>query len=348
MKKIIAYFMILVLALSFAGCGQSDKYSGATAPADYDEKGFNTNGGAEVSGATADYDVAAESEYSEDYQDETAKNSEIDVNSTVKAKAAGSQSSLNKDMLVYRGNLTLESVNFDKSLDMIKAMIKDYDAFTQSENLQMNEYAKYRTYTASIRVASSKYEDFMDAASNAEATVTSKNSNAENVSQEYSDTAKALEIYEAKEARYIEQIKTIKDEKALIQLEDSLTDLQVTIAQLKTRKSQIETDVAYSYVNITLTEVKVIEEGKESTFKDRLKATLSESGQNFLNFLEGLLFLLIRCLPELIVIFLIVFAIVKFVIFIKRRKKAKKEKKDKALSEESSTKDSANADNNHK
>ena len=328
MKKKVLLALILTLILSFTGCGRSDEAFKANA-GDYDSKS---------SGATADgdYGVYSEgdsvSESNGDVYDEEgneASNSDIDPDSTVTGKAAATASTINKDMLVYRGNLTLESTNFDKSYDTLKKMIKEYDAFVESENLStLNSYNNLRTYTASIRVASAKYEDFMTGAGNA-ATLKSKNSNAENVSQEYSDTAKALEIYEAKEARYIKQIETIKDEKALIALEESLTDLQIKIAQLKTRKSQIETDVAYSYVNVTLTEVKVIEEGHDSTFAERLKATLKESGSDFLGFLESLLFFLIRALPELIVIFLIIFGIVKFIIFLVKGKKKKKEKKNK-------------------
>ncbi|MCR4716314.1 MAG: DUF4349 domain-containing protein [Lachnospiraceae bacterium] len=335
MKKIIVYLLVMVMALSFAGCGNSNKgYTTAdknNEPAydmgEYDEGGYST-GIDEYSAAEAkNADVMTDESYdeaSDEYSE--ASDSNVDLDSTVTAKAAASTATINKDMLVYRGNVSIESTKFDESYEKIKNMIKDYDAFLESENLT-SDY--YKNYTANIRVASNKYEDFMESTGDV-GTIKSKNSNAENVSQEYSDTAKALEIYEAKEARYIEQIKTIKDEQALIKLEETLTNLQVTIAQLKTRKSQIETDVAYSYVNISLREVAVIEEGDDSTFADRLKNTLSESGENFLGFLENLLFFLINALPILVVLFLIVFGIVKFIIFLVKRKKNKKEKKNKA------------------
>ncbi len=336
MKKQIILTLILTLVLSFTGCGSSkdteafntgdggygveaDKASGTQSADD----SYTSDNGVYIDG---DYEAAVEEPVND--EDVNTSKGDIDPDSTVTTKSAATASTINKDMLVYRGNLILESTEFDKSYDTIKKMIKDYDAFVESENLNTaNTYNNLRTYTASIRVASAKYEDFMNGAGSA-ATLKSKNSNAENVSQEYSDTAKALEIYEAKEARYIKQIETIKDEAALIQLEDKLTELQIKIAQLKTRKSQIETDVAYSYVNVTLTEVKVIEEGKDSTFIERLKATLHDSGSDFLSFLESLLFFLIRALPELIVIFLIIFGIVKFIIFLIKRKKHKKDKKE--------------------
>ena len=330
-KRILLTF-ILTLAFAFAGCGNrdtateyiEDNYGNsvnktAGIQGDYEESYEAGDDGVYFDSATAD---------EADYEANADGTDDIDLDSTVTSKAASTASTINKDMLVYRGNLVLESTDFDKSYDTIKKMITEYDAFVESENLNTtNTYNNLRTYTSSIRVASAKYDDFMSGAGNA-GTLKSKNSNAENVSQEYSDTAKALEIYEAKEARYIKQIETIKDETALIQLEDKLTELQIKIAQLKTRKSQIETDVAYSYVNLTLTEVKVIEEGKDSSFAERLKATLHDSASDFLSFLESLLFFLIRALPELIVIFLIIFGIVKFIIFlIKRKKNPAKDKK---------------------
>ncbi len=329
MKKQLLLTLILTLILAFTGCGQRNTNEFTANAGDYDNSksaGVQADGEGGVY-SEGDYEVATDETVYDEDGNEVRSSDDIDLDSTVKEKSAATSSTINKDMLVYRGSLTLESTDFDKSYDTIKKMIKEYDAFVESENLStLNSYNNLRTYTASIRVASAKYEDFMTGAGNA-ATLKSKNSNAENVSQEYSDTAKALEIYEAKEERYIKQIETIKDEKALIELEESLTELQIKIAQLKTRKSQIETDVAYSYVNINLTEVKVIEEGHDSTFAERLRATLKESGSTFLSFLESLLFFLIRALPELIVVFLIVFGIVKFIIFLINRKKNKKEKK---------------------
>ena len=98
------------------------------------------------------------------------------------------------------------------------------------------------------------------------------------------------------------------------------------------RMNNIENDVAYSYINLDLNEVReytekpVVEE--TDTFGQRLKETLSDTWSGFLRFLEFLLFVAIRLMPYALFVALIVFIIVMFIKLICRlsAKKAAKNK----------------------
>lgn len=71
-------------------------------------------------------------------------------------------------------------------------------------------------------------------------------------------------------------------------------------------------DVAYSYVNIGISEVMEYRQDSEpvrrNTFADRLKNTLWSTGRGFVSFLEGILFLVIRLSPYILIIAVICFA----------------------------------------
>ena len=86
--------------------------------------------------------------------------------------------------------------------------------------------------------------------------------------------------------------------------------------------NRIETDVAYSYVNISINEVKQYREEpvKNDTFIQRLGNTVSDTVSDFLDFLEELLFVIIHLLPYLILIGIIV------VIVLAARKKIRAKK----------------------
>lgn len=348
MKKILGISLALCLLLT--GCG-----SGADEAASYDTGDYSYNGataGFNYKSAKQSYDdmdMAAESEeyydesVDEGYTSTTASSDDVLSDAENSKQSAENKGVINTEMLVYTCNVSIRTDKFEDSYDKLKNLINDMGGFIESEDYNENDssYSSSKTTRMTVRVPSNNYNTMLDSFGDI-GTVSSKSSSAENVSQEYSDTEKALEIYEAELARYIERIKTIKDESALLDLESKITELQIRIAQLKSRRSQIETDVAYSYVYLTLTESIYKEETQES-FGGRFMNILNRSWHGFLDIGEGLLFFIILVLPEAIVIFIIVMVIIKLV---KRKKRKKAEKKAKKNSEAAGTVSNTDSETN--
>ena len=92
--------------------------------------------------------------------------------------------------------------------------------------------------------------------------------------------------------------------------------------------NEIRTDVAYSFVNISINEVKEYtpEPVKKDTFGQRLINTVSDTASNFLIFLEELLFLIISLFPYLVLIGIVVLIVISVRKKIKNRKAAKKDR----------------------
>lgn len=313
-------FFIMALCICFlvAGCsgGESSKSEG-TAVREAD------------AGLSDTADNAAE-------EAESAENaSEADTGETLDdlAEKAGGAVKLKKEMLVYRCNLSIDTLDYKTSLSDFKKLLQEYDCFIETENYSDNgdnysyyyieDSGKHSQYTATVRVPSEKYESFLDSMGSI-GDIRSKNSNVENLNREYTDTETALKIYREQEKRYIAMIKDADDSYAL-QLQQQLTELEIKIAQLESRKNQIETDVAYSYVNLTLREVqKYSAHGKTDTFMMRLKDHISDSWDTFLNVMETLLTIFIYVWYYLVIVLAIVF-------FAVRQSKKNGEKRRKAM-----------------
>ncbi len=351
MKKTLGIALVLCLLLTGCGSSASDSssyeaadrvYNGATAGFNSKSASYSNDDYAAAAGEYYDETDAADDAYyeeaveTENYDAGSASPDDALKDAENQIKSAENKGVINAEMLVYTCNVSIRTDKFEESYDKLKNLVNDMGGFIESEDYNESDssYSSSKTTHMTVRVPSNNYNTMLDSFGDI-GTVSSKSSNAQNVSQEYSDTEKALEIYEAELARYIERIKTIKDESALLDLESKITELQINIAQLKSRKSQIETDVAYSYVYLTLTESSYKEE-TQTSFGGRFINTIKQSLQSFLDIGEGLLFFVILVLPEVIVIFIIVFIIIKL-IKRKKRKKAEERAKKEAVNTDTDT-----------
>ena len=195
-----------------------------------------------------------------------------------------------------------------------------------------NDEQKWKNFHATIRVPSAKYDDFCKSAESV-GDMRKKNASVDNLTTEYSDLKTTLSIYEAKEDRYLEMLKEIKDQNKAISVEEELTNIQIEIARIKTRMNNIENDVAYSYVDLTLNEVREYTDKpvvkKTDTFGQRLSNTLSSTWSTFLSFLEDAtpIVIITDTRSYLLQIGIITFIIVKIVkLIVKASEKSKKKR----------------------
>ncbi|MBR5682100.1 MAG: DUF4349 domain-containing protein [Ruminococcus sp.] len=289
-----------------------------------------TNSFANQAGSSADY--KSDEAYADSEAFENGESSSMSYKqSEVKA--------INKQMLVYSCDMSIDVLEFDQAVDKIHELINNYNGFIESENYndgggstrwQYTDNEKWKTLYTTIRIPSADYEDFCKDAEDI-GDMRRKSSSVQNLTTEYSDLRTTLSIYEAKEKRYLDILADIKDEQDAISVENELTSIQIEIAKIKTRMNNIENDVAYSFINLTVNEVRkysdkpVVE--RTDTFGQRLKNTLTKTWDSFLYFLENLLFIIIRMLPFLLVFGIIIFIIVKIIkFFCKRAEKRKKAK----------------------
>lgn len=315
MKKISITAFLLSAAL-LTGCGSSSNYASDTSYISENSKGYSS------------FDAASE-DYS--YSDEAEG---YDASSDSSGDEDGlTADRIKKEMLVYSCDMSIDVLDFDTAVSKFRESLDSYGGFVENENYNdggsgsrwySEDDEKWQTYSATVRVPSADYDAFCSAAAEL-GDLRSKNASVQNVSSEYYDLSTTLEIYEAKEERYIALLADITDDEYAISVEKELTELQIEIAKIKTRMNDISTDVAYSFVNITINEVKQYtpEPVQKDTFGQRLKNTISDTASNFVKFLEVLLFIIIALFPYLVLIGIIIFVIIIIRKNIKKKRTAK-------------------------
>lgn len=300
-QKLLLSLLVLCYVFTASGCGSGQSSSSL----DYAESSSNNS------------DAESAEGISDEFSGGTAGEPAADENNT----DPGNAPKINTDMLVYTCNLSIDTLNFDQSVQTFHNMLTNAGGFVQNENYSdgqtstsyyIEDSKKNKLYTATVRVPHDKYSDFLNGADQL-GDVRSKSSNVQNVGQEYTDLNTSLSIYEAKEKRYIKMLSTITDDNQAINIEKELTELQVKIATIKTRMNQIQTDVDYSTIEIRIHEVEKYEEQKApektDTFFQRLGKTVKDTWKYFLVFLETMLFFVIRVAPYMILILAVVFII---------------------------------------
>lgn len=261
---------------------------------------------------------------------------------------------IQKDMLVYSCDMDIDVLEFDASIENYRKILDKYNGFIGNEYFDDggstsrwydSSAQKWKSYSAMVRVPSSSYDDFCNEISNL-GDLRNKRATVENVSTEYNDLSTTLQIYETKEKRYLDMLSQIKDDAQAVIVEDKLTEVQIEIAKLKTRMNQIRTDVAYSYVNISINEVKEYTEEpiKTDTFGQRLIQTIKNTCSDFLYFLEELLFLIIHLLPYAILFGGALLIFIKLIKLIKKSREKKHMKKQQNQKPEHETKTQENKD----
>ncbi|MCM1271971.1 MAG: DUF4349 domain-containing protein [Clostridium sp.] len=336
MKKRL--FITLSMLLILTGCGNSKS---------------DTSKNAMATEAAYDNGVAYDGDYEEEVMYEAADTSSDYLQSATMAEGgygtnsadavSGEQASapadskqtasdsnagkVSKEMLVYRGDLSIDTLDFDKSVSDFKALINEKGGFVENESYTdsysdsgyyyVERAEKHNIYSATVRVPSSEYDAVMNSA-NTFGDIRNRSSVVTNVTQEYGTYKSQLEIYEAEYARYLSLLEKATEDEYALMIENELFDIQIKIASLKSGISNIENDVAYSYIDIYIKEVSKYEEQPASTetFLDRFKNTCADSWENFLDFLERFLFGIIMNIYTIIII-----AIIVIIVWRKLRKK---------------------------
>lgn len=233
-----------------------------------------------------------------------------------------------EEKLVYHCDLEIETLDYPSTLTSIKDMISRYGGVIQSESESDSGhnwyYEGYRKTSGTmhnylqVRIPSKDYENFL-AELDGTGKIISKSTSVDNISQQYYDTTaqiEALQIQEKNLLTMLEKCETIED---MITVEQRLSEVQYELNNLQTSRRYMDMDVAYSYVNISISEVMEYRRDSEpvrnNTFFDRLGNTIRSTGRGFLSFLEGLLFLIIRLAPYILII-----AVICFVFFRKKIK----------------------------
>ena len=215
------------------------------------------------------------------------------------------------------------------STSKVEGIVSERDGYLESSNISgstyydANGYARmvdrYASYT--LRMPSENFRDTLEALQTI-GSVTSANTNVQDVTTQYTDLEARKTSLETQEQRLLELLEQSPDVETLVTLESRLSEVRYEIESIEQSLRSMDRDIAYSTIYLDLREVAVYipTVPVQRTFGERLADSLSNGWQGFVNFCKSLVLFLASSWPTLILLAVIV---VVAVVVIRRKRKAR-------------------------
>lgn len=344
--------LAVALLLSLQACGSS---SGSGSGSYQDYKGVdsieqNLSYNSNQMGITQE-SVADGSYYEEDYQKDQSQTTESGdqaetgnqaetsdqklVDGTTDAN--GNKIKLVEEKLVYRCQLDIETKNYAEDKENLMKLISEYEGIIQNSNeydsddyWYSSDHVKTRgtkTLNLQVRIPSEKYKEFIGTVGTI-GKVKRNSQQVDNISYDYYNTQADIEQLKIQEQRLLEMMEQAYTIEDMITVEDRLSEVQNELSKLQTKLVGLDTDVAYSYVDIELEEVfeySAAEVEKPGFFK-RLGKEIVDGFKAMIQIFEDIILFIVGAVPRLIPFAVFGFIVYKIVKVYRRTHKPRKPK----------------------
>lgn len=327
-KRVFAALAALLMILSLAACG--GKSSSAR---EYgEERSYNSgyyNSTALQDGMYGGFAAAEMYDY-----EEAAPAAGVPAPSVMKEAASGAaseakKSSENTEKIIYSGNATVESTEYEKTLEALQQMIDEFGGWVESSSANASSYGNIQRGRATnrsafyvIRVPGANFSAMMGRLSNL-GNVPSSSVSTENVTSQYYDTQARLKTYEAQEQRLIELLDMAKKVSDVIEIENELTEVRYKIESLQTQLNGWDRRVSYSTITLSVNEVSEYTPEKAPSYGKKMLTALRSGIEDLGDFLIDF----VGALPVLIIIGLILWGVIALIRRMAASGKARRERR---------------------
>lgn len=223
--------------------------------------------------------------------------------------------------IIYNADLSLESKEFVQTRDALLEAAAKADAYMQQSSEGGSEEWGSRWIDYTFRVPSQNYQDFLNSASES-GNLLNKSESTEDVTANYVDVEARLDSLQKQESRLLELANQAESLEDLLAIEKQLTDVRYQIERYTGQKNVMDNQIAYSTVNVHLSEVQTLTPTSQK-FGTRIKTAFQGSWENFVEGCQDFLIGLIYMLPGLVILAVIV---VVFVLVLKKVQKKRPKK----------------------
>lgn len=276
MKRILSIFLIFVFLLLGVGCGV---------------------------GSNKSEDVAGDYGVTEDGKSGAGEN-----------LVPKTDSDFSMDKIIRNGRINLFTEDYQNTVDKITAYVIASGGFIQSTNdgyRDSNNMAYGSSGFMVVRVPSASFMDAMEEIKSYGRPVGSS-TDTENITGTYKDVEselKSLRIEEERLLTYLSKAEKIED---MLTIEKELTRVRTEINSRVSILNNYDKMVAFSTITINLTESKSATGNIESPFSDfglKISSGFASSINLLLNIIAGLILVIIRLLPFLVIVGLVLLVI---------------------------------------
>lgn len=212
------------------------------------------------------------------------------------APANATESTAQRQIILRTASVSLNTTNYENDLNAILTAMQQYGGWAEYQSASGE--ADSRRASMTLRIPADRLDDFLADVKQI-GSLKNLETSAQDVSANYYDTESRKAIYEAQRERLTELLAQAEDVADIIEIENSLADLQYKIENLQGSLNRWDSYSETSVVNLTLREIAVSEDKQETGLLARLgdavKTSLREAGE----FFSDMLIFLVLALPYL-------------------------------------------------
>lgn len=224
--------------------------------------------------------------------------------------------SASSQKLIKKASVRLETKNADELIKNINSQISSLKGYTSS--LNQSKYNGYLTVDTNVCVPAEKLDEFLDFLEKS-GTITSKNVETADVTDDYTDTESQIKALETEEKALLGILEKCENVQDTMNVQERLTSVRGELESLKSQKKNYDQRIAYSEVFINISEVERVKKTPTS-FGSQVSEKFSESLYNIGQFFRNLGVFVLGASPYFVIAAVV---IVVAVIIIKKKRNKK-------------------------
>ena len=265
-----------------------------------------------MDGGAASSTAASQAPALAQYSMDTAENG---LSGGLTRSAAGTESAVAGDKIIYTARLTLETKDYDAARAALEQAMADAGGWMENSSESSYDDSS-RSLSMTLRVPAENYESFLTAAGQA-ASLVNRSESADDVTAQYTDVAGRIANLEGQRDRLRELQASAGTLSDLLDIEAQLSDVQYQLESWQSQLDWYDDQVASCTVTVSLREVETYTPTGE-TFLERLGAAFAEGWQNFVAGLASIAVVLAGLWPVVVIVAAVAAAVV--IVRIRRRR----------------------------
>ena len=265
-----------------------------------------------MDGGAASSTAASQAPALAQYSMDTAENG---LSGGLTRSAAGTESAVAGDKIIYTARLTLETKDYDAARAALEQALADAGGWMENSSESSYDDSS-RSLSMTLRVPAENYESFLTAAGQA-ASLVNRSESADDVTAQYTDVAGRIANLEGQRDRLRELQASAWTLSDLLDIEAQLSDVQYQLESWQSQLDWYDDQVASCTVTVSLREVETYTPTGE-TFLERLGAAFAEGWQNFVAGLASIAVVLAGLWPVVVIVAAVAAAVV--IVRIRRRR----------------------------
>ena len=259
----------------------------------------------------------------------------IDLNSGAIKDNAQNESDYERK-IIRTANISAETKEFDTAIGLIEKACTDLGGYIERSSVRgqsLDSTYSHRYADFTLRIPVESFDSFNDQLGNI-LNIVSSQSNADEVTSHYYDIKSRIEVLEMQKEslqQLYKEYTNIGDINYLLEIQDKLFSVIEEIEAYETQIRLYDAKIAYSTVNLNVSEVIVYTENEqEKTFGDKISDAFLGGWEVFVNICEGLAIAFVATLPTFAALGILTFVIVFICVTSSKKRRAKKAEQNKS------------------